>query len=91
MLFSYPLVVLQTFSGNTAFIPYGPIANGIPPIPYPNISSGTVPLPSAITTVSLPGGDYKRGYIQSYNLSLQRELPHSFVGIGRVCRHAYGS
>ena len=32
MLFSYPLVVLQTFAGNTAYIPFGPIANGIPPI-----------------------------------------------------------
>ena len=80
MLFSYPLVVLQTFSGNTAYIPFGPIANGIPPIPYPNISSGTVPLPLAVSTISLPGGDYKRGYIQSFNLALQRELPHSFVG-----------
>jgi hypothetical protein len=80
MLFSYPLIVLQSFSGNTAFIPYGPIANGIPAIPYPDITSGSVPLPSAVTTVSLPGGDYKRGYIQSYNVSLQRELPHNFVG-----------
>jgi hypothetical protein len=80
MLFSYPLVVLQSFAGNTSYIPYGPIENGIPPIPYPNISSGVAPLPNAVTTISLPGGEYKRGYIQSYNLSLQRELPHSFVG-----------
>jgi hypothetical protein len=80
MLFSYPLVVLQTFSGNTSYIPFGPIANGIPPIPYPNISSGTVPLPLAVSTISLPGGDYKRGYVQSFNLAVQRELPHSFVG-----------
>ena len=80
MLFSYPLVVLQTFSGNTSYIPFGPIANGIPPIPYPNTSSGTVPLPLAVSTISLPGGEYKRGYIQSFNLAVQRQLPHSFVG-----------
>jgi hypothetical protein len=78
MLFSYPLVVLQTFS-NTGYVPYGPIANGIPPIPYPNLTSGAVPLPAAITTISLPGGAYKRGYVQSYNLTLQRELPGGFV------------
>ena len=35
MLFSYPNIVLQSFAGNTAYIPYGPIANGIPAIPYP--------------------------------------------------------
>jgi hypothetical protein len=80
MLFSYPLDVLQTFSGNTAYIPYGPIANGIPAIPYPNLSSGVIPLPLATTTTSLPGGPYKRGYVESYNFTVQRELPGSFVG-----------
>ncbi len=80
MLFSYPLEVLQTFAGNTASIPYGPIANGIPPIPYPNLSSGTVPLPLPISTVTLPAGPYKRGYTQSYNFTIQRELPGGFVG-----------
>jgi len=80
MLFSYPNIVLQTFSGNTAYIPYGPIANGIPPIAYPDISSGVVPLPKPISTVSLPPGPYKRGYIQSYNFFVERELPGSFTG-----------
>jgi hypothetical protein len=88
MLFSYPLDVLQTFSANTAYIPYGPIANGIPAIPYPNLSSGILPLPSAITTISLPGGDYQRGYVQSYNLTIQRELPGGFAGsVGYVGTH----
>jgi hypothetical protein len=80
MLFSYPLEVLQTFSGNTSYIPYGPIANGIPPIPYPDLSTGTVALPPAISTVTLPSGPYKRGYIQSFNFTVQRELPAGFVG-----------
>lgn len=80
MLFSYPNIVLQSFAGNTAYIPYGSIANGIPSIAYPNVSSGIVPLPDAITTVSLPPGAYKRGYIQSYNFFVQRELPGSFSG-----------
>lgn len=85
MLFSYPNIVLQTFAGNTPYIPYGPIANGIPAIPYPNISTGTVPLPHPTTTISLPPGPYQRGYIQSYNFFLQRELPASFAGsIGYV-------
>ena len=43
----------------------------------------------AVTTISLPGGEYKRGYIQSYNLSLQRELPHSFVGSVAYVGHAH--
>ncbi len=88
MLFSYPNIVLQSFSGNTSYIPYGPIASGIPNIPYPNISSGVVPLPSAITTVSLPPGQYVRGYIQSYNLFVQRDLGAGFTGaVGYVGTH----
>ncbi len=80
MLFSYPVDVLQTFSGNTAYIPYGPLANGIPAIPYPNLSSGTIALPLSTTTTSLPAGPYKRGYVESYNFTVQRELPGSLVG-----------
>ena len=88
MLFSYPIDVLQTFSGNTAYIPYSSLAKGIPPIPYPNISAGTIPLPLATSTVSLPGGSYKRGYVESYNFTVQRELPGSFVGsVGYVGTH----
>ncbi len=88
MLFSYPVDVLQTFQGNTSYIPYGPLANGIPPIPYPNISAGAIPLPVSTTTTSLPGGPYKRGYVESYNFTVQRELPGSFVGsVGYVGTH----
>ncbi|HLJ15368.1 MAG TPA: carboxypeptidase regulatory-like domain-containing protein [Bryobacteraceae bacterium] len=88
MLFSYPNVVLQTWAGNTSYIPYGPIANGIPAIPYPSLSSGTVPLPLTTSTTSLPPGEYVRGYIESYNFTLQRELPAGFVGsVGYVGTH----
>jgi hypothetical protein len=80
MLFSYPNTVQQSWAGNTAYIPYGPIANGIPDIPSPNLSSGTVPLPLATSTTSLPPGPYKRGYIESYNFTVQRELLGGFVG-----------
>jgi hypothetical protein len=80
MLFSYPNVVLQSFAGNTSYIPYGPIANGIPPIPVPNITTGVVPLPLAISTTSMQPGPYIRGYVQSYNFFLQRELPGGFSG-----------
>jgi hypothetical protein len=89
MLFSYPVDVLQTFLGNTSYIPYGPLANGIPPIPYPNISSGSIPLPLSTSTVSLPGGSYRRGYVESYNFTVQRELPGSFVGsVGYAGTHS---
>ncbi len=64
--------------------PYGPIANGIPSIPVPNITSGVVPLPLAISTTSMQPGPYIRGYVQSYNFFVQRELPGGFFGVRRA-------
>jgi hypothetical protein len=80
MLYSYPNNVQQNWAGNTAYIPYGPIANGIPDISYPNLSSGIVPLPLAASTTTLAPGPYKRGYVESYNFTVQRELLGGFIG-----------
>jgi hypothetical protein len=51
---------------------------GIPKIVYPDISSGFVSLPVAANTQTVPL-KYDRGYIMSYNLFFQRELPGQWV------------
>ena len=54
------------------------LLTGIPAIPVATIqgqfSSGKVPLPSNIQGYTIPQ-DFRRGYIESYNLAVQRELP----------------
>src|SRR4030095_9289479 len=46
----------------------------------PTLSSGSIPMPLTATTSTLAPGLYSRGYIQSFNLAFQRQLPGGFVG-----------
>jgi len=56
---------------------YNTLAQGIPDIPTPDVSKGTIQLP--ITMDPSPcypwGGKLTRGYIQSWNFTLERKLP----------------
>jgi hypothetical protein len=79
-LFPYPVMVSQDFTGANTFVPFAPIESGIPAIATPDFSTGVVPLPLTATTQTLRAGDFRRGYIQSFNLTVERELPWGFVG-----------
>jgi hypothetical protein len=84
----YPLTInnnynpLNGFSvanlGNAQnFVP-STLANGIPPVVGPDLSTGIVPLdPTA--SERAPGTHITRGYIQSFNFTLERQLPGQVV------------
>ncbi len=94
----YPLTVGSNFVGANSFAPYdtltttppvvpvGPaIPAGIQSICCPNISSGTIPLPAQALERSVGPGLLKRGYIESWNLVVERKLPSNFlVSVGYV-------
>jgi hypothetical protein len=75
-------------------IPADCIPVGIPPICCPDISSGTIPLPAQALERSVPPGELKRGYIESWNLIVERQLPGSFLAsvgyVGTQTVHAFG-
>jgi len=85
----YPLTINDSYSGlnsfsvanlgpsATNFIP-GTLANGIPPIIGPNLSTGMVPLDPNASERS-PYRFIHRGYVQSYNFSLERQLPENIL------------
>ena len=50
------------------------LRTGLPPVVIPNITSGSVPVPST-TGIYTVDSNYVRGYIQSWNLAVQRQLP----------------
>ena len=63
------------------------LATGIPAIPVPNFSSGLVSLPVSSSTTTAKK-DFHRGYIESWNVFVQRDLGGKFVGnIGYVGTH----
>jgi hypothetical protein len=75
---SYPVVIIDTFRGPNNFQPFQPIAQGIPLIPTPNVSSGAVTLPPTATNRSLwNNSEFHRGYTQSWNFVIERKLPAS--------------
>jgi Carboxypeptidase regulatory-like domain/TonB dependent receptor len=91
----YPLTVVGVFSGVNGFqpvttdpayvaagIPNAPLGPtvGIPPICCPDISTGRVPLPEAAETGYPRANELlHRGYIQSWNLVVERKLPAQMV------------
>src|SRR6266403_5205432 len=58
---------------------------GIPSVCCPDISSGTIPLPAQALERTVGPGELKRGYIESWNLVVERKLPANFlVSVGYV-------
>jgi hypothetical protein len=63
------------------------LVTGIPIQAIPNLSSGFASLPIASSTTTAPA-NYRRGYIESWNLFIQQDLGHSFVmNVGYVGTH----
>ena len=93
----YPLTINNNYSapnsfsvaniGNAnTFIP-STLANGIPPVVGPDLSTGIVPLDPTASERS-PNSYIHRGYVQSYNLTLERQLPGQVVlSAGYVGQH----
>jgi hypothetical protein len=96
--FSRPLRGLYPSTITASFVPasvtgyeyYGSLTDGIPPVPTPDISKGPIPLPATIDMGprSPWGGEIHRGYIQSWNFTLERQLPFKLLGsAGYVGNH----
>ncbi|HWR51867.1 MAG TPA: hypothetical protein VN428_12210, partial [Bryobacteraceae bacterium] len=68
--------------GDTSYGWYNTLNQGIPAVPTPDISSGILTLPNNLDMGprSPWGGYLRRGYIQSWNFTLERKLPWDAVG-----------
>ncbi len=55
------------------------MAQGIPPVVGPDQSTGKVPLPLAADMRFITDGHLRRGYIQSWNFIIEKELPWKLV------------
>jgi len=60
------------------------LGDGIPPIIAPSLGNGIIDVPGNVSVITLPD-EFDRGYIQSWNVTVQKELKWGFVGeIGYV-------
>jgi hypothetical protein len=79
LLGNYPSSIGLTVTSPNAFQFAGRLADGIPAVQVPDISSGVIPVPPNIGARTLDPNP-KRGYIHSFNVTVQKELPWGFTG-----------
>lgn len=70
---NYPMLLAFNIVPANSAAPAGLLRDGIPPSPVPDISSGRVPVPNNVNVLSL-GDNFKRPYIQSWNLVLEKNI-----------------
>ena len=88
----YPQVIGATYFNPSTFVsgflPYADFATGIPVLEGPDISSGKLIPPGNVTIHFVPQGEFKRGYVQSWNFSIERKLPAEILlNVGYVGNH----
>ena len=76
---AYPATISSQFSGASTWQAAGSLRTGIPAVPLPDLSQGQIVLPAAVGTQTFPEV-FKRGYIQSFNLTAQRDFGAGVIG-----------
>jgi len=77
----YPATITASNSAPDQFGILGSLANGIPEVPVPDVTSGVIPLPKNVDMgPRSPYTSIDRGYIQSWNFTIEHKLPQNFIG-----------
>ncbi|HEY3129797.1 MAG TPA: TonB-dependent receptor [Acidobacteriota bacterium] len=76
---NYPLLIALNLETPNSLFPVRSLSQGIPGITVPGFGNGIIDLPSDVGWQGLPQ-NLHRGYIQSWNLTVQKQLPWGFTG-----------
>lgn len=77
---NHPVLINFNQSGVNSFTPtITRLSQGIPAVTAPALGNGIISVPTGVAVNTLPD-EFKRGYIQSWNLTFQKELKWGFVG-----------
>jgi hypothetical protein len=76
---NYPVLVDQNFVSSNSYSFVGKTEDGIPAIPIPSLGNGVISIPGNVSAKTL-GNQFRRGYVESFNLTVQRELGAGFAG-----------
>jgi len=77
--YNYPTLLIQTYDPPNSYQWVTTLQQGIPAVQLPSFGNGVIPLPAAYTTTTIDMAAYNRGYIQSWNFTLQKELRWGFA------------
>lgn len=75
----FPFTIAQDFPAPNTFVPAFTLAQGIPEFSGPDISKGSAPLPVTAQMRTIAGDSITRGYTQSWNLFVEREMPGKII------------
>jgi hypothetical protein len=77
----YPATITNSWVSPATYGYYGLLSNGIPDVPTPDVTTGSTILPPTVNMgMRSPWkGQIDRGYIQSWNFTLERQLPGNFI------------
>jgi hypothetical protein len=76
---NYPILIATNITGANTFQYVSRTEDGIPPIAFPDLGNGIIDIPNNVTVRTLDR-EFKRGYVESFNFTIQRELKLGFVG-----------
>jgi hypothetical protein len=75
----YPLVINADNAAPNSFAAASTFEKGVPNVVGPDLSTGIVPLPTNISERSPYAGEIHRGYVQTWNFTLEHKLPMNVV------------
>jgi hypothetical protein len=76
---NYPILISTSTTSANSFQPVSRTEDGIPPIEFPSLEDGRIAIPGNVAVRTL-AREFKRGYVESFNFTIQRELALGFVG-----------
>ena len=76
---NYPVLANLIVNAPNAFSWAGKTADGVPPVPSPDLGNGIIPIQSNVSAITIPK-DFNRGYVKSFNAAVQKEFKWGFVG-----------
>jgi outer membrane receptor protein involved in Fe transport len=81
---NFPYVVAQVLQPANSFSYGTTFRQGLPTVVLPNISAGTIPVPSSTAVITYDNADYVRGYIQTANFTIEQRLKSWLASAGYV-------
>lgn len=85
---NHPILIALTSQTPNSLFPVSPLSQGVPPVTAPDPGNGIIDIPGSVGFTGYPK-KFQRGYIQSWNFTIQKELPWGFAGqVGYVATHS---
>jgi hypothetical protein len=81
---NYPDIVASTIPSTNSFADATTLRTGLPTAVAPNYSSGSVALPLTTGAYTVNNNEFARGYVQSWNLTVERQFPGWMVSAAYV-------